>query len=201
MRGFIPTLFAALLTGLTASAAWAAEVGQAAPEFRATDLLGRERSLTEFQGKIVVLEWNNPGCPFVRKHYDSGSMQRLQKAFTARGVIWLTINSTNPGSPDYQSPKEQGEWNARRELASSDYLPDPTGALGHLYGARTTPHMFVIDQRGTLVYAGGIDDRRSTDVADIAGAHNYVSAALDSLLAGETVKVASAPAYGCSVKY
>jgi hypothetical protein len=128
-------------------------------------------------------------------------MQHLQKEFTGRGVVWLTVNSTNLHHPDFESASAQTAWNAERKLASTDYLADPDGTLGKLYGARTTPHMFVIDKAGLLAYAGGIDDHRSTDVADVATAHNYVSAALDDLLAGRTPATPSAPAYGCSVKY
>jgi peroxiredoxin len=195
------SLLAAAFLLSAASLAQAVQVGQAAPEFRAVDLQGQERSLAEFRGKIVVLEWNNPGCPFVQKHYNSGNMQKLQKDFTGRGVIWLTINSTNPNHPDYQSTSAQSAWNAERHVASTDYLADPTGQVGRLYGAKTTPHMFVVDAHGVLVYAGGIDDRRSTDLADAASAHNYVSAALGDLLAGHEVSVANAPPYGCSVKF
>jgi peroxiredoxin len=186
---------------LTASAWAALEIGQPAPDFKAQDLSGAPHSLQEYRGKTVVLEWNNPGCPFVQKHYNSGNMQKLQKEFTQRGVIWLTVNSTNPGAGDYKTPAAQRAWDDEKHLASTAYLRDPDGAVGKLYGAKTTPHMFVVDSKGVLVYAGGIDDKRSADIADIAGAKNYVSAALNSVLAGQPVAVTSAPPYGCSVKY
>ncbi len=201
MKQRIFCLVAGLLATLVSAASLAIEVGQPAPDFHATDLQGKVRSLDEFRGKIVVLEWNNPGCPFVQKQYDSGNMQHLQQESTARGVVWLTINSTNERSEDFKSANDQLTWNAQRKLASTDYILDSNGTIGHLYGARNTPHMFVVDSHGMLAYAGAIDDKRSTNVADIAGAHNYVSAALDDLLAGRAVAVASAPPYGCSVKY
>jgi peroxiredoxin len=184
------------------TSAWAAlEAGQPAPEFKAQDLSGVEHSLSEYKGKYVVLEWNNPGCPFVQKHYNSGNMQKLQQEFTKRGVVWLTVNSTNPNNSDYMAPDAQRAWNQREHLAATAYLRDPTGAVGQLYGAKTTPHMFVINGSGKLIFAGGIDDKRTTDVADVAGAKNYVLAALTSSLAGQPVATASATPYGCSVKY
>ncbi len=185
-----------------ASLAWAAvEVGKPAPDFKAQDLSGAPHSLQEYRGKLVVLEWNNPGCPFVQKHYDSGNMQKLQKEFTQRGVVWLTVNSTNPHSDDFRTTESQRAWNVEKHLASTAYLEDPDGVVGRLYGAKTTPHMFVVDRNGVIVYAGGIDDKRSTDTRDIAGARNYVTAALNSALAGQAVATSSAPPYGCSVKY
>jgi peroxiredoxin len=193
---------AATVSLVLASPVWAAAtVGSAAPDFKVQDLSGAEHSLQEYRGKTVVLEWNNPGCPFVQKHYDSGNMQRLQKEFTQKGVVWLTVNSTNPGSPDYRTPESQRAWDQEKHLASTAYLRDPDGAVGRLYGAKTTPHMFVVDSKGVVVYAGGIDDRRTTSVEDVAGAKNYVMAALNNVLAGQPVATASAPAYGCSVKY
>jgi len=193
---------AAIAALALASAAWAAaEIGRPAPDFKAQDLAGATHSLAEYRGKYVVLEWNNPGCPFVQKHYDSGNMQKLQKEFTQRGVVWLTVNSTNPRSDDFRTPESQRAWNLEKHLASTAYLRDPDGAVGRLYGAKTTPHMFVVDRSGMLLYAGGIDDKRSTDAADIAVAKNYVVAALNNALAGQPVATSSAPAYGCSVKY
>jgi peroxiredoxin len=196
----------ALALGLAATlplgiASAAVEPGQPAPSFKATDLDGHAVSLDQYRGKVVVLEWNNPGCPFVQKHYNSGNMQHLQGEFTQRGVVWLTVNSTNPGNADYRSPDLQKAWNTEKKLASTDYLRDADGTLGRLYGAKTTPHMFVIDTHGMIAYAGGIDDRRTTEVADVNGARNYVAEALDAVLAGRAVQLASATPYGCSVKY
>jgi peroxiredoxin len=193
---------AAIAAIALAASAWAAvEVGKPAPDFKAQDLAGAEHSLQEYRGKLVVLEWNNPGCPFVQKHYDSGNMQKLQKEFTQKGVVWLTVNSTNPRSDDFKTPEAQRAWDQEKHLASTAYLRDPDGTVGRLYGAKTTPHMFVVDRNGVVVYAGGIDDKRSTDAADIPGSKNYVVAALNNVLAGQPVATASAPPYGCSVKY
>lgn len=193
---------AAIAALVTASATWAAaQIGQPAPDFKVQDLSGEEHSLAEYHGKLVVLEWNNPGCPFVKKHYDSGNMQKLQKEFTQKGVVWLTVNSTGMSHDDFMTPVQQRAWNAEKHLASTAYLRDADGTVGRLYGAKTTPHMFVVDRNGVLVYAGGIDDKRSTDIADIAGAKNYVVAALNSELEGKPVATTSAPSYGCSVKY
>jgi len=192
---------ASMALALTASAWAALEIGQPAPDFKAQDLSGTPHSLQEYRGKTVVLEWNNPGCPFVQKHYNSGNMQKLQREFTQRGVVWLTVNSTNPGTGDYKTPEAQRAWDDEKHLASTAYLRDPDGTVGKLYGAKTTPHMFVVDSKGVLIYAGGIDDKRSADAGDIAGAKNYVAAALNNVLAGQPVAVSSAPPYGCSVKY
>ena len=193
---------AAIAVVAVAWPAWAAlEAGHAAPAFKAQDLTGVEHTLAEYRGKFVVLEWNNPGCPFVQKHYDTGNMQKLQQDFTKRGVVWLTVNSTNPGSSDYRAPDTQSAWNKEKNLASTAYLRDPSGSVGQLYGAKTTPHMFVLDPKGVLIYAGGIDDKRSANVADVAGAKNFVKLALNDALAGQPVAISAAPAYGCSVKY
>src|SRR5271156_2879775 len=160
------------------------EVGQPAPDFTAKDLSGSPHSLSEYRGKTVVLEWNNPGCPFVQKQYNSGNMQNLQHEFTQRGVIWLTVNSTNPNHPDFRTPDSQKLWNVQQKASPTAYLQDSNGAIGRLYGARTTPQMFVIDAHGMLVYAGAIDDKRSTDVADVKTAKNYVAEALGEVFAG-----------------
>lgn len=179
----------------------AAVVGQPAPEFTLTDSNGKSRSLASFKGKHVVLEWNNFDCPFVVKHYASGNMQKLQQAYAARGVVWLTVNSSAAGKQGHLQPAEVAAKLAERKAAASAYLLDADGTVGRLYGAKTTPHMFVIDPEGKLVYAGAIDDKPSTDQADIVGARNHVVAALDETLAGKPVSVASSTPYGCSVKY
>jgi peroxiredoxin len=179
----------------------AAGVGQAAPDFSLTDVKGGKHALSSYKGKFVVLEWVNYDCPFVKKHYGSGSMPRLQKAYTAKGVTWLTINSSAPGKQGNFASTEIESRSKAHGAAFSAYLLDTDGAVGRAYGAKTTPHMFVIDPAGKLVYAGGIDDKPSTDQADIASAKNYVQAALDEALAGKPVTVATSTPYGCSVKY
>ncbi|MBL8488946.1 MAG: redoxin domain-containing protein [Rhodocyclaceae bacterium] len=177
----------------------AAEPGQPAPDFTARNLAGEPVGLAQFRGRTVVLEWNNPNCPYVRKHYDSGNMQRLQRA---KGeVVWLAVNSTNPESGDFMGPAALARWLADGGAAPSHYLPDPDGRIGRAYGAKTTPHMYVIDGKGTLVYAGAIDDRRSANVADVPGARNHVAEALAAVAAGRPVANASTQPYGCSVKY
>ena len=174
--------------------------GQPAPGFTVTDLSGKPANLADYKGRTVVLEWNNFGCPFVQKHYRSGNMQALQKRYGSE-VVWLTVNSTNKSSSDYQVPaKLQSEL---RDFGAQParYLMDDPGAVGLAYGAKTTPHMFVIDGNGKVVYNGAIDDKRSTDLEDVKGAKNYVVAALEDLKAGRPVAVASTTPYGCSVKY
>ncbi len=198
-----------LLTSLLTSAAIiasfaanAATVGQAAPDFTLTDVNGKSVKLSDFKGKHVVLEWTNPGCPFVVKHYGSNNMQTLQKDKTAKNVVWLAVNSTAKSHGDYLAPaalssKMIGEWKA----APTNLLMDESGKVGQAYQAKTTPHMYVIDPAGKLVFAGGIDDKRSANPADIKGAKNFVRAALDESMAGKPVTVATATPYGCSVKY
>lgn len=178
-----------------------AVVGQAAPEFTLTDSNGKAHTLSSYKGKHVVLEWVNFGCPFVAKHYGSGNMQRLQKAYRDKGVVWLAVNSSAEGKQGYHTAAEIGALLKEKGSAPTAYLIDTPGTVGQLYGARTTPHMYVIDPKGTLVYAGGIDDRPTTDLADIEGATNYVKAALDETLAGKPVTTAVTKPYGCSVKY
>ena len=178
-----------------------AVVGQAAPAFSAADTQGRSHALDQYKGRWVVLEWTNHECPFVKKHYGSGNMQKLQKAYTARGVAWLSVISSAPGKQGHVTPAQADQLTQERGAAPSAVLLDPEGQMGRAYGAKTTPHMYVIDPAGKLVYAGAIDDTPSTDPADIPAARNYLSAALDAALAGKPVAVATSTPYGCSVKY
>ena len=157
--------------------------------------------LSDFHGKTVVLEWTNDGCPYVKKHYGSGNMQSLQKDAAAKGIVWLTVISSAPGKQGYVDGAGANGLTASRGAAPAAVLLDPEGAVGHLYDARTTPHMFIVDKDGTLVYMGGIDDKPATEAADIPGAKNYVRAALDEIAAGKPVAEAVTRPYGCSVKY
>lgn len=193
----------ALLPGALAAPAVlaAARPGEPAPAFEAVDSKGQTRSLVEFAGKTVVLEWTNDGCPFVQKHYGSGNMQRLQKEATALGVVWLSVISSAPGQQGYADGARADSLTEARDAHPTAVLLDPEGKLGHLYGAQTTPHMYVIDKNGILVYNGAIDSVPSADKADIEKADNYVSAALAATLAGQPVKTPLTRPYGCSVKY
>lgn len=177
------------------------QVGQAAPDFRAGDSNGRAVSLSDFRGKTVVLEWNNPDCPTVKKHYDSGNMQKTQAQAAAQGVVWLTINSSAQGNQGHMTAAEAKAFAAGQPSRRTAYLLDPSGEVGRRYGAKATPHMYVINPAGTLVYNGGIDDKPTQDPADIATARNHVLAALGELKAGKPVSVPTSRAYGCSVKY
>jgi glutathione peroxidase-family protein len=177
------------------------EIDEAAPEFTLIDSNGEEHSLSDFNGKIVVLEWINFGCPFVKKHYDSGNMQSLQKKYTDKGVIWLSICSSAEGKQGNLSPEEINEYLNDYSANQTAYLIDENGEVGQAYGAKTTPHMYIIDEEGILVYAGGIDNIKSTDVDDIEKAVNYVAEGLDLLLDGNPVKTQVSAPYGCSVKY
>lgn len=187
---------------LVASALFAAEVGQAAPDFSLTDLNNEVVSLASFKGKTVVLEWVNPDCPFVKKHYDkSGNIPGLQKKATDGGVVWLLINSATSGGQGDYAPEAAKAWLVKNQAAASHYLRDSELKVATLYAAKTTPHLFVINPQGVLVYAGAIDSIRSAKATDIAQADNYVSAALTALDAGtEIAKPVTVP-YGCSVKY
>jgi peroxiredoxin len=196
-RLFVP----ALLSVLAGAALGAAVVGQAAPPFSATDTAGRLVSLADFKGKTVVLEWVNPGCPFVQKHYRSANMQATQKAAVAQGAVWLSVNSTAVGDTDYKAPGEMGAWMQQQRGVPSSTLMDSDGRVGRAYGARTTPHMFIIDGSGRLVYAGAIDSKPSGKVADIETATNYVAQAVNELAAGKPVSVSATAPYGCSVHY
>lgn len=179
----------------------AATVGNAAPEFTIADTAGKPVKLSDFKGKFVVLEWTNPECPFVRKHYDSRNMQDLQKEWGGKDVVWLSINSTNESSGEFKTPQEMGAWMKAQGGAPKAALIDSTSATGRAYAAKTTPHMFVVDPAGKIVYAGAIDDRRSANPADAKVANNYVRAALSESMAGKPVSKASTTPYGCSVKY
>lgn len=191
----------ALLLATTGSAFADAEVGKAAPEFTLTDTNGKSHSLKEFKGKTVVLEWLNFDCPFVKKHYGSGHMQKLQAEETKKGVVWLSIVSSAKGKQGYYDPKTM---NARREKEKgmqTAILYDSDGKVGKAYGAKTTPHMFVIDKDGKVAYRGAIDDKDTTDLEDIATAKNYVQAALDDIQANRKVATTETKPYGCGVKY
>jgi hypothetical protein len=191
----------AFAVALALSTAWAARVGDRAPDFTATDTNGKAHKLSDYAGKFVVLEWHNRGCPYTAKHYDSGNMQRLQHEWTGRGVIWLTVISSAPGRQGYITASDENAFLKQADAAPTAVLLDPTGALGHLYDAKTTPQMFIIDPQGTLIYNGAIDDRPTTDAADINGSKNYVSLALCEALASKPVSNPSTRPYGCSVKY
>jgi hypothetical protein len=191
------TLFAIAPEALLASS----QVGQPAPDFTLKDLTGKSVALSGFLGKHVVLEWTNPGCPYVRKHYDGGNMQAIQAGAMARGVVWLAVNSTDKSHYDYREPAKLAAWMAERRSSPSAMLMDEEGRVGRAYGARTTPHMFIVDPQGRLIYAGGIDNIPSARTSDIARATNYVNAALGEALAGKPLSAAQTPPYGCSVKY
>ena len=185
----------------TAAPAFAVPVGSTAPDFALTSLKGEPVRLSDYKGKYVVLEWVNPGCPFVQKHYDSGNMPQLQKDATAAGVVWLTVDSTNPSSEDFQTAPQLSKWLSSKNASPSVAMLDQDGAVGKLYSAKTTPHMFVIDPQGKLIYAGAIDSIRSTDPADIRKATNFVKTALAEAQAGKPVSRSSTQAYGCTIKY
>jgi len=200
-RIFVAFAGLATLTAIAATQSEAQTVGQRAPNFTLNDSNGRSVSLADFRGKTVVLEWNNPECPFVRKHYGSGNMQRTQTAATANGVIWLSINSSAPGKEGHMNATESRRFVSSSGARPTAYLLDPAGNVGRSYGARTTPHMYVINGAGTLVYAGGIDDKPTANPADIEGARNHVLAALSDLRANRAVAVPTSRPYGCAVKY
>ena len=180
---------------------WAARVGEPAPDFTATDTNGKVHKLSEYQGKFVVLEWTNRGCPYTQKHYNSGNMQRLQREWTSRGVVWLTVISSAPGKQGYVTASEENAYLKQANAAPTAVLLDPAGTLGHLYDAKTTPHIFIINPKGALIYNGAIDDRPTTDVSDVSSAKNFVSLALEEATSGKPVSNPTSRPYGCSVKY
>ena len=194
------------LTVLVGSAALAQstpgpQVGTPARDFRLTDSNGRNHSLAQYRGKTVVLEWNNPGCPYVQKHYNSGNMQRTQASARARGVVWLTVNSGAPGKQGHMNGAEANAFVAAQKAQPTAYLLDARGVVGKAYAATTTPEMFVITPAGRVAYMGAIDDKPTNKVEDIPSSRNHVLAALDELRAGKAVSVAKTRSYGCSVKY
>ena len=192
---------AALLLSSPSPASADAVPGQAAPDFSLKDAQGRPHALSKLKGQVVVLEWVNPECPFVKKHYGSQNMQKLQKAYGAKGVTWLLVNSSAPGKQGHLTTTSGPAFVKDSGAAAAALLFDHDGQVGRLYGAKTTPHMYVIDRAGKLAYAGAIDDKPSTDPDDIPGARNYVSDALDAVLQDKAVATASTAPYGCSVKY
>ncbi|MGA0332448.1 MAG: thioredoxin family protein [Kiritimatiellia bacterium] len=194
MKKYIAALISAFALTLSSQAA-------EAPAFTLTDTNGTEHSLSDFKGKVVVLEWFNHGCPFVKKHYSQGNMQALQKSYTEKGVVWLAICSSAEGKQGYDTAEGHNKTAKEKGTNATAILLDTDGTVGKAYGAKTTPHMYVIDAEGQLVYQGAIDDKRSTNPDDIPTSKNYVVAALDQVLAGQAVEVSSTPPYGCSVKY
>ena len=200
MRPLVPLVPLAAALAF-ATAAHAASPGQSAPDFVVNDAAGKPVKLSDFRGKHVVLEWTNPECPFVRKHYDSANMQGLQKQYGAKDVVWLSVNSTNRDHGEFKSGVQMTAWMQQQGGSPKAVLIDETSATGRAYAARTTPHMFVVDPAGKIVYAGAIDDKRSANPADTKTARNHVRAALEESLGGKPVSVASTAPYGCSVKY
>lgn len=179
-----------------------ATVGQAAPDFTAKDSNGADQTLSSYKGKVVVLEWTNPECPYVKKHYSSNNMQTLQKAAVDAGAVWLRVNSAaNADKQGHWTPEAANKYAADNNVAATATILDESGVVGKLYNAKTTPHMYVIDKDGTLVYAGAIDDNDSSDADDIATSKNYVKTVLDDLNAGRPASVTQTKAYGCGVKY
>lgn len=190
-----------LSAALVTPAYTAVTPGATAPDFTLTAIDGKPVTLSQFRGKYVVLEWFNSECPFVQKHYTSGNMQKLQSTYTSKGIVWLAINSTTPEHSNYRDAKRSAEIVSQWKANPTALLLDPEGGVGLAYDARTTPHMYIIDPHGKLVYRGGIDDKPSFSPRDIPDARNYVAIALDQLLSGQPVSDNDTRPYGCSVKY
>ena len=193
-------VFILLAAMALAMAVQAVEIGKPAPDFTATDINGKTVRLSDYKGKIVVLESYNSDCPYCHNQYQSGAMQALQRDLAAKGVVWLLVNSVNPNNFSHRTPEQARQEMAAQKMAVTAWIDDSSGAIGHLYDMKTTPHMFVIDKSGTLVYDGAIDNRPDP-FHDPAKAQNYVSAAVDELLGGKPVTVTETKPYGCSVKY
>jgi peroxiredoxin len=197
-------LLLGLLASLISTALFAADsptVGSTAPDFSLTDSKGKTQSVSQYKGKYVVLEWFNPECPFVKKHYGSGNMQKLQEEFTGKGVVWLSIDSSAPGLEGNLTPEKANAKVAEWKTKQTALLLDPDGKAGRTYGAKNTPHMFVINPEGKIIYEGAIDSKATPNPADIASSTNYVKVALDESLGGKPVSNANTKPYGCSVKY
>ncbi|MBI2871345.1 MAG: thioredoxin family protein [Candidatus Omnitrophica bacterium] len=193
-----------LTVALTAgvSPLWAAvSPGDAAPDFTLTDTRGTQHQLSNHKGSFVVLEWTNYDCPFVRKHYSSGNMQSLQEKYAAQGVVWFSVSTSAPGKQGHYLPERWNELIAEKGAKPSALLLDTTGEVGKSYGATATPHMFIVNPEGVVIYQGAIDDTPTADPADIPASTNYVSAALDRALQGQEPETPSTQPYGCSVKY
>ncbi len=199
-RTLLPTAMIAALA-LASPLAAAQKNGAVAQDFKLTDMYGKTVQLSSFRGKTVVLEWHNPGCPFVKKHYDSGNMQATQAAARKQGAVWLTVNSGAAGKQGHMSGTEAQALTKKQGAKASHYLLDMKGVVGKAYAAKTTPHMYIINASGKLVYQGGIDDKPTANAADIKGARNHVIEALNELDAGNAVSVTQSRPYGCSVKY
>lgn len=202
MKRLLPHLLvAAVVLAIGASPVLAIRVGEMAPDFTATASNGQTYKLSDLRGRFVVLEWHNNGCPYTIKHYDSGNMQRLQKEWTAKGVVWLTVISSAPGTQGYVTAAQENDYLKRMNAAPTAALLDPSGQLGHLYDARTTPQMVLIGKDGKLLYDGAIDNRSSADIVDIKGAKNYIAQALNEATADKAVSQPATRPYGCTVKY
>lgn len=199
MRKLLITFFA--LTAVLSYPAQAAKVGEKAPQFVLPAADGSTHNLADYAGKVVVLEWYNKDCPFVRKHYDSSNMQNLQREFGAQGVVWFTVNSSAPGKQGYEDAQDSLATAQTEKSNAAHVLLDPEGTVGKLYDAKTTPHMYIIDGNGVLVYNGAIDDKPSTKVKDVETAKPYFRNALEALWAGETIDPAQTKPYGCTIKY
>ncbi len=200
-KSALTSIAVAATVGMAMPLAAAQKTGAIAQDFKLTDMYGKTVQLSSFRGKTVVMEWHNPGCPFVVKHYDSGNMQATQAAADKEGVVWLTINSGAEGKQGHMKGPEAQKLAKKQGMKSDHYLLDAKGVVGKAYAAKTTPHMYIIDGSGKLVYQGGIDDKPTANKADIKGARNHVTAALNELKAGKSVSVAQSRPYGCSVKY
>jgi len=200
-RAMLGVLTCALVLLTPAAAPAAVAPGQPAIEFTLVDIGGTSHRLSDLRGRYVVLEWFNSECPFVQAHYESGAMQALQRQYTSKGVVWLAINSTNPTHSNFRDESQSAHILRDWKMSPTAFMLDKDGKVGQAYGARTTPHMFVIDPQGKVIYAGGIDDRATYHPGDVKGAKNFVAAALDESMAGRSVSVPTARPYGCSVKY
>ena len=200
MKRFLQSLLCTLALG-TLPALAAPNVGQAAPEFTLPDLAGKAVKLSDFKGRYVVLEWVNPDCPYVQRHYNSANMPGLQKEMGAKNVAWLAINSTRAGHSEFKTPEQMSAWLKHTGGAPVAALIDKDSSVGKLYGATNTPHMYVVDPKGQLIYVGAIDDKRWGSLQETKNAKNYVRVALGEAMAGKPVSTASTVAYGCTVKY